>query len=224
MRRFMSIVEHASGLAVPDGKQFVTDGLIDRIITTGHFTTHGDDTLQEWFEECRSWDYTPELLRDIPYEEAVATPEFRQLFRYWMHDLRAPYVTRELRLLTPETLVVRAMYVSDEWIAALSEPLSAPLPLGVFWTTGEAMPHGASSDGHIGKREIYLVAKMSDVTVDWRETFESRFDFQNGDMEEEIQLLKGSPLPSVKFEAGERYDLGDDAPAISVHPSNKFIA
>jgi hypothetical protein len=210
MRKFINIIENRS-FHVPDGRKFVTNDLIDRIISTGQFVPHGDIALYEWWSEVQSgWNVVPEDMREKELDEVRHSSEFRAVFTHWMRDLRAPFVTRQLIQLKPDHELLRAMIVKQAWIDALNEPHSEPIPIGAYWTAnGDATPHGARRKG----TEIVFMTKLSDVSVDWQHTYESRFDFQNGDMEAEIQLVKGSPIHSVSMDHGDL-----------IHPDNRFTA
>ena len=216
MRKFINIVEHA-GMFVPNPRDFVTDQLIDRIIETHMFVPHGDDGLYDWFEEIKDTHLCPSELKEMDLDGATQTPQFREMLTYWVRELRAPYVFNNMKHLTAQSQIERAMYVSEEWIAALAREQQAPIKLGVFWSSGAGEPYGASMETREGKIQIILTSHLANVDVDWKETFESRFDWRSGDEEEEIQLRSGSPITAVKIE-DENYK------SFPIHHGNRFIA
>lgn len=188
MRKLINLVE---SIGVPDAKTFVTGTLIDRIIETGKFTPHGGESLYDWFEECQGWNKFPATLKDIAYDDAIRLPEFKEILYYWMKELRAPYVQADINQTKPTDFLYRAMFVSPEWITKLSTE-NETIPLGVYWTTGEPACHGAKETTGV---EIILTTTVGEVHINWPETMESRFDFDNGDEEQEINIIKGSTIP-----------------------------
>lgn len=212
MRQFINIVETHGLLVVPDPRIFVTDELVDRILSTGEWTSHSSDGgLSRWIEDMIDEDLLPEGYDDV--DPKLLKPHLTK----WLRDKRAPYIASHMKNLKANTPLTRAMYVNEKWLEAVKQPASGPLPLGIFWTTGEAHPYHAGED--IRKEapyEVIAVTTLGEVMIDWKETFESRFDYEHGDEEEEIQLMKGSAIGKV--------EIIDPKGIVINHPSRTFIA
>lgn len=219
MRQYINIVESA-GFAVPKMKAFVTDELVNEIITSGLWTTHGSSLSDEWLPDMMysEKEHFPFNLshQDTPresWEKLKAEPNFRRWFKNYL-VLRANYIQECFagkhghNALTGDTTLFRAIRVNKRWLGEIKQPSKGRLPLGIYWGVGEVSTWGYVEDD--APNLIVMSAKLRDVRVDWYETFRSRLDYDHGDREQEIQLEKGSVIENVII---------DEA-----HPDRKFIA
>lgn len=213
MRRFIDLVEN-SGRYIPDSQKYVTDALINRILTTLCFVPHSsEDSLQEWYDDMVK---IGGLAGGKELEDAVNTSEFREAFTDWMRNKRSKYVNATMQEIGPDTAITRAMFVPRSWLKQLTKPIPQPIKLGVFWTTGQPSAYHAPDDIRKNGVEVIITSHLKDVEVDWKNTFESRFDWINGDEEQEIHLQAGSLIRAVAVE----YDNHN----VTVDPTNTFTA
>lgn len=189
LRSFINIVENAQE-GVPDAKSFVTPQLIDRIIKTGYWVSHGSE-LGRWIDDIQDEGQLPAELTNMDYHEMTTTPVFRQMVERWLTQ-RAEYVNEQLRKLHAETWLARMIHVDQAWVDGLTTV--ANLTCGVYWSAGgEIDAYGSSVHDRVAKPvEIVFHARLENVTVDWRETIEARFDYMYADEEMEIQLVPGT--------------------------------
>lgn len=211
MRKFINIVESHGA---PSPMSIVTPAMADTIIERGAWTTHGSD-LYRFVEEQLGEEglYDPD--EDGDADEFIHSWRFKGALLDWMNR-RAGWVAAATSGLTPQSILERTMYVDANWIASLSNDQTAPL--GVFWAdqaTNNWEP--GESQTHLGPIYIRMETTMADVTVNWIETYLSRFDWELGDDEAEIQLVNGAAIKEVRM-----YD--ESGGMIAVNPDKKFTA
>jgi hypothetical protein len=217
MRKFINIIENVTSF-IPDPKSFVTDELINRIISTWKFVPHSsEDSMYEWYEEAVREGLFPEEFEDIDLEAASKTAEFKEVFTNWLRNHRTGFVSSMMQGIGPDTRIYRSMYVPKVWIDGLGTKQPNPINLGIYWTNGRPHSYAVTMYSHENDVEIILSTSMDSVTVDWQHTFESRFDWINGDEEEEIQLVQSSPIHNIEITY-------PDGSPIVVDRSNTFIA
>lgn len=239
MRHFIDIVEQAAGFKVPDFRTFVTDDLINHLISTGEWSSHGSG-LDEWWDEG-ALDYfkgEDRSLRDMPFNEALtlnhaATTAVLRRFL----EARAGWIQRSFQSgdhgippITPESPIHRAICVNDAWLAEIAKPQRGALPLGIFWGLDAVEPWGAKFDEvqDTHPHVVEITTRVKHVMIDWEETFRSRLDWLNGDNEQEVQLFKGSPIDHVEQvrmqSSNTQPELARALHVFPVHPSRTFIA
>jgi hypothetical protein len=180
---------------IPLKKDFITDKYIDDILNSQRWSNHGGD-LSAFIEDHIHYDEFPEELKtyagkiqeDNILDTICQNDEFRDYFKNWFHK-RYDYVVNEILLEIdgfPLT-VHREMYANKEEI---NDILSGEKKdYGVYWGTGNVSAWSANDTE--GKESITLTAIIKDSDVNWKKTLISRFDYENGDAESEIQIKEG---------------------------------
>lgn len=193
MRQWINLFERYE---VPSFQDAVTDDLLDEIIQTGKFVHHGADIEDQW--DGGVFEYDAESFPEIvgkPFDEIRYTPEFRQTLRKALlrfaaehqRDLENGSAYHGFEGLTPETQIYRGVTGS----------LNADGSVGVYWSLLKSQSVGRFINEEAGG--ILMVAKLKDVTVNWEATIRSRLDLSNGSDEQEIQLLKGTPVKAMAY-------------------------
>jgi hypothetical protein len=234
MRKYINIIEGA-GFRIPDFTIYITDALVDRILTTKRWVDHGSWLDDGWIEEMCSQgkDFFP---FEVDWKQAdcidklKALPGFREWFKNYLF-LRARYIRETFigqhgfTAVQGSTRLYRAIMVSKQWVNAVRQPSKGMLPLGIFWGVGEV--HAWGHDTNVvqiqAPCEVILSTTLANVMVDWEQTFYSRLDYDNGDMEQEIRLMNGSVISNVKMELVPQGH-SRDCQVIRVDPSRQFIA
>lgn len=234
MRKYINIIESA-GFHVPDFSVFVTDELVDRILTSNQWIEHGSHLDDSWIGDMAAaqksfFPFEVDTTRDDSLKQLKADPAFLPWFKNYLL-LRAQYIrdsflgVHGFGALTGDTRIYRAMMVSKAWLNEVKQPSKGMLPLGIYWGIGEVHPWGY--DGPHGNEktvvpiktphEVMLSTTLKDVIINWEQTFYSRLDYDNGDQEQEIQLEKGSIINNVMIEE-------NDKGRIVPNPNRQFIA
>lgn len=169
MRNFINIMERASPIA--DHKQyFLSPEYIERVVATNRWSDHGS-YLDSFIDEVCNGDDADETVRAA--------------LREWLPK-RLEWIERDLFLMSPDTVINRVIGVTKETFYSIST--SDHLSVGIFWGAGDFEPQNSHPI------LIEFVSTLGGVTVDWRATLESRIDFDNGDHEQEFQLVLGTPV------------------------------
>lgn len=200
MRKFINIVENAQN--IHDFTKWVTDDLLDEIISSGMWVVHGSELSEQW--DAGVFDSVVEsTLIGQPWDTVRHTPEFREALRVTAVEM-AIRANRDIAKITPNTTLYRGLSSDD-----LKDGRT-----GVYWSVDERQSASRFLDSR--GNGLLLRVRFSDVTVDWYQTFRSRIDTGNGGDEEEIQLQAGSPVKDVSvikvFDHGsslEEIDVGD---------------
>jgi hypothetical protein len=236
MRHFINIVERAS--AIPDFTTFVTDKLINELVEMGTWTHHGSELPIWWVEGAGGYfKGEDESLKEQDFYEALEQDRqavLSVLKRFVI--ARAGWIQRDITSgqsgypVTADAPLHRAMMVNDQWLAALANPGSSPIALGLFWGLGHVEPWGANYEETKGvfPHMVEIVTKIRHVDIDWYETFRSRLDWSLGDDEGEIRLIPNSPIDHIERVTLEGSDTHPEMARAShsfpIHPSHKFKA
>ena len=173
--------------SLPAFEQVVTKDYIDQVLESGKWNPHGSD-IDRYFEDA---DAIECLDDDSVAEQHLREVYFPNRFRFVMEEL-----SRHLDDLSEDPHLLRAMHIpTSDWGSFKSK--LGKQPLGVFWSVHQPETHGT-----VEKRGIHVTikAKFNPEQVDWVETIRSRMDYDLGDDEEEIQLLKYAIPDVVDFE------------------------
>ena len=233
MRDLISLIESHSG--IPDFSTFITPELISRLLTTREWTGHGTG-LDEWWEDGAGDYMSEEEYAEAPDSLGDALSENPELVRKTLTNFlhaRVNWIKKTMageygsKAITPNTVIERIIMVDDDYIRRLESARDTTIELGVFWgASGAVEPWGAGRDDIENKPHgLVFTTEIRHTVVDWKETFLSRADYMNGDEEEEIQLVKGSPIRYISNIRITRH--GDDhieEMVIKVDPSVKWVA
>jgi hypothetical protein len=175
----------------PDFTSYVTDQLLDEMISSGKWVEHGGDLEDQWAGGCfdHAIERTLPHLVGRPFDEVRHTPDFRQGLRLLL--TRTAIEQRErlvsgcaydgLGPLTQDGIIHRG--VSGDVLDAR---------LGVFWSQLRDQSLHRFVDEETGG--FLLIARIGDVVIDWPATIRSRLDLANGQDEAEIRLVPGSAI------------------------------
>ena len=206
--------------------KFVNDALVDEIMDRGTWTTHGAE-LNRWWEEGAPeymTDFEREQSGDEIYEE---DPAFvKQIMRRFL-DARAQFINRNMSELAPDAEINRVIMVDKNYLDRLETLRSTDLSLGIYWGSDHVEPWGASYDNiAVTPYALRFTTLIKHTQVNWRETFLSRADWELGDDENEIQLIKGSPiytLTEIEVESSNE-DRSYIGRKYTIHPSVRLFA
>jgi len=233
MRDLINIIESHSG--VPDFSQFVTPELVNKLISHGLWSDHGSE-LSVWWEEGAGDYMSPEDFANKieDFDDALqANPELVKNTLLKFLQARTGFIDRIMsgeygdEPITPTTVISRIIMVDEKFIEQLEAARNTTVKLGVFWGAGEVEPWGAKYD-NINKTPYGLkfATEIRHTQVDWKATFLSRIDWQNGDEEHEIQLVPGSPIriiTEIKIDTSNA-DPSYVGRVIKIDPSVHFTA
>lgn len=182
-----------SRIGLPSPDAFITDDYINRVLSTQRWSDHGGDLCHFIDDKCQE---EPSLapLRDRPHDEIVTHDTFKAFFRQWL-ALRYRYVLNDLaQTITGEQIsIYRAVYLTEQ---QLKEVIAGQREIGVYWTTGVAEAWAVDPHTQKDAQEYVFEARVALTDINWHETLISRFDYSNGDDEQEINLT-GKPVPTV---------------------------
>lgn len=198
----MRLFEYEGGL--PDLHQFITPKLIDEIIHSGKWVSHGSE-LEDWLStSCYASDYEKDIgidgdgLEQLPYAEQREHPDFRKCIEHYVTYavnhfdgiLRHGDPYEKLAPFGPTMTLYRCMGVDQAW-------LDNPQPhFGIFWT---AVPGQAKRFLDASKPfNVIMKTEVRHVYINWYETLRSRLDYNSGFDEHEFQLVKDSKVEKVE--------------------------
>lgn len=223
MRNLINLVETYSGI---DMSKFVNDALVDEILQRGTWTTHGSE-LFRWWEEGAPEYMTNSEKKNSGDEIAHEDPAFVKTIMRRFLDARAQFINRNMSELAPDAEINRIIMVDKNYLDRLETLRSTDFNLGVYWGSDHVEPWGASYDNiAITPYGLQFTTLIKYAEVNWHETFMSRADWELGDDENEIQLVKGSPistLTQIEVEASNE-DRSYIGRKFTLHPSVRLFA
>ncbi len=229
MRNLISIIEAAEQSSeanllyesfAPSMHDFLNDDVVDEILRTGNWVDHGSEIEQWW--DTAGYEMVDGPVSEMPYNEARNTPEFRKAL-WEVLRMMADQNDKALKSGSTYDGVARLDSSSDLWRVIWVNQAWAPkdgLAVGIYWSLKKGWESRFTqtdySDGEMN-RCILMKVHAGDTHIDWRETARSRFSYDHGLEEHEIQLTKGSPINQVmcwEFKNSKMHFLGTIAKGI----------
>ncbi len=162
---------------IPDAREIINDQLIDTIIQNGRWTEHGE-YIDNFFRDHSM------SVRELSYNTKF------DIMKKWLLG-RADYVNENM--LDQDGNKLNEFSIIERHVICDKVNLNN---IGIFWAVaGYAEPHLSPNDG---KYYIFRT-HLGNVNINWRETFLSRFDYDLGDEENEIQLISGSNIDRLSL-------------------------
>ena len=179
---------------LPHFNDVVTPAYIDGILKTKRWSDHGGDLIhfiEEELVEHEDYDH----LQGLDIDSVTQHDDFRAFLLYWL-GLRYNYVLRDLeRTITSEEITIyRALYLTDDEFHQVKQ--GQKKEVGIYWGTEAVQAWNVDPNTVTDKKEYLITATVNIQNINWHETLISRFDYSNGDEEQEINL-KNMPLPTI---------------------------
>lgn len=168
MRKFINLVEKSNPSALRG--YFLSDAFVDEIVSNGRWSHHGS-YLDSFVDDFCDGDDDDEAVRAALIK--------------WL-PTRLDHIMNELSSSGPDTVINRIISVdlpTYEEIIGMGE-----FRIGLYWGAGDFEPQNSNPIN------MDFVSTLGGVTVDWHQTVLSRIDYDNGDHEQEFQLVDGSPI------------------------------
>jgi hypothetical protein len=175
----------------------------------------GSDNGARMIEYWREGDFNypfPDQFADMEDIDVQDTPEFRA-FAMWWCDNRYDEVIARLTAIEKHSglySIHRIMKVPTNWAATVQR--IGQTSLGIYWTYD---PHAWDfepvwSDLKSEGVNVVIHAVVDPSHIDWHHTIMAGMDWETGENEYELRVLKGSPL--FVQSVIERYDLLNEKP------------
>jgi len=177
-------------------EEFLTREYIDRLYTTGQWSSHGAP-IDHYIDDNQDDDDFPVECqgRKLSFDEILAHPAFRVHFEAWLPQrfrYAKEWLESDLKQCADKSdglfLLKRTIWCNQ---ALFDKAATEDFDIGRFWSTYNPSAY-CGSECEERTIELTVSAKVSVNDIDWTETMRSRMDYTNGDMEGEIYLKENS--------------------------------